>query len=597
MIAPQRRAIGYRLDGSYNEDGDSSQLRTVDEALLANPPHVGFESGPWRRVDWLLTAGLAALCLAWIWYRFQPNATPIEDAAMLLRYAQNFAGGHGIRWNLDQAPVDGATDFLYMVATGALSRVAHIGVLAASRVLNLSAYVATVLLVFAGSRKLLGSNRWLSAGLAAYLVACPAIQMANGGFGAPCFAAMVLACWCAGLWYALRSPSWAAGGAMAILGLLAGLTRPEGVLIAGFLLIAAVYLQHGKAGARDGLPGWMPVVVSYALVFGILGGAYFLWRWRYFGYPLPNPFYIKGNGHLYMDSGKYAVLNLFKLLTPVLPLLPLGWVSVRTRRLTKALLLVLMCFTLMWLLLTNSNNHFMRFQYAILPVALMTLPALANDMEIGFAIAPLAGWPGTQRVAVSIAAVLAVAASMLYIDRLFPFSDRAFGMRAFAQRLQPFAGKRYTMVVTEAGTLPLYSEWRAIDGLGLNDSYIAHHGQKLSMDYLARNNPELIMVHVFPEGAGKQFDGWLNGDPPVQGSALWNFEIMNFYAKSHGYTLAAAWGSNVCNLHFYWVRPGFADHDAIVQRIREHPYFFLDDGAFSYDYRDHLDSVEGCMRG
>ena len=45
---------------------------------------------------------------------------PFEDAAMLMRYAQHLADGHGIVWNVGGHPVDGATDFLFMAASALL---------------------------------------------------------------------------------------------------------------------------------------------------------------------------------------------------------------------------------------------------------------------------------------------------------------------------------------------------------------------------------------------------------------------------------------------------------------------------------------------
>src|SRR5512147_306326 len=48
---------------------------------------------------------------------------PEEDAAMLLRYAQHLAAGEGVVWNLGERPVDGATDFLFMLLVAALHRV------------------------------------------------------------------------------------------------------------------------------------------------------------------------------------------------------------------------------------------------------------------------------------------------------------------------------------------------------------------------------------------------------------------------------------------------------------------------------------------
>lgn len=45
-----------------------------------------------------------------------------EDAAILMRHAVQFAHGHGIVWNIGEQPVDGATDFLFMVLVGLLVR-------------------------------------------------------------------------------------------------------------------------------------------------------------------------------------------------------------------------------------------------------------------------------------------------------------------------------------------------------------------------------------------------------------------------------------------------------------------------------------------
>jgi hypothetical protein len=40
-------------------------------------------------------------------------------------------------------------------------------------------------------------------------------------------------------------------------------------------------------------------------------------------------------------------------LFPVLPLIPLGWASSRTRRLTNSLVIVLLSFACMWVLLND----------------------------------------------------------------------------------------------------------------------------------------------------------------------------------------------------------------------------------------------------
>ncbi|MFX1277692.1 MAG: hypothetical protein ACFFAT_21950, partial [Promethearchaeota archaeon] len=48
------------------------------------------------------------LLIGFKWY-------PHEDAAILMRYAKHLGEGHGIVYNIGEKPVDGATDFLFMV--------------------------------------------------------------------------------------------------------------------------------------------------------------------------------------------------------------------------------------------------------------------------------------------------------------------------------------------------------------------------------------------------------------------------------------------------------------------------------------------------
>jgi hypothetical protein len=549
----------------------------------------------WQQADTILLTCLLLLSSAWIALKVHWLWTPMEDAAMLLRYSHNFADGHGIRWSLNQAPVDGATDFLYMVLTGAFARGLGVSVVTASRWINIIAQTLSVVLVYTGARRLggttLGGGRLLSTAAALYLIAGPFIGLTNACFGAPLFAFFLLACWDCGLRYALKAPKWTTAFAMAIFGLLAGLTRPEGVLIAGLILLATLYLtrNYDLAPHRARLSIIVPAIVAFVLVFGILGGIYFRWRWNYFGYPLPNPFYIKGNGHLYPSSIAHAGMNLVTLLLPVLPLLPLGWLSDSTRRLTNALHIILVPFVLMWVLLSNSNNHFFRFQYAVVPIVLMTAPTLARGFPN---LHPFAG-SRLQRTSTWIAAVLTVFAGMLYVNRITNYDYTAWGMRIFAQRLQPLASKGYTMAVTEAGALPLYSEWNTIDGIGLNDAYIAHHHQQIDAAYLDRTHPELIMVHIDRSVPEEYLPGGLSSPPPHPGAA-YNAEFMNFYASTHGYTLAAAWGADQCNLHLYWLHPGFPDYNTVLSDIRDHPYIFLDDAFLSHDYRNDMASIEPC---
>jgi len=539
----------------------------------------------WSRQDALYLLLLALCCLWSIHHSLVLAMSPCEDAAMLLRYSLHLAQGYGIRWNIHDAPVDGATDFLYMALIAALSRTAHITVIAASRILNVLATVLSVLLVYIVPRRLFSAPRALAFAAAAYLSVGPGIKLAAMCFGAPFFACTALLAWTFALVYMEKRPTLPTALAFSLLALLTGLVRPEGVLFAGFMLLAIISYLGWRASAH--------AFASFAFVFALLGGSYFLWHWRYFGYPLPNPFYLKGGGHFYFSSLRQSIVNESLMLAPVLPLLILALFAPTSRRRLFALLIPASGFTFMWLLLNNWNNHMMRFQYPLVPIVLMSLPGLLMESREALHLPAWMSLASSKRLALSAAFLLALASSMGYFDRIFTAHFWGNGMERFAGLLSPYAGKGYTMAVTEAGQLPLYSDWRVIDALGLNDSWMAHHGERLSDAYLDSQRPELIQIHVSGPGPGEDpraANALLFGtsfDPAVVG-AYYNHALLAQYARKRGYILAAAFSPTACEFHLYYVRPDFPDSDAIISRIRTHPYYYLDNNMLSRDVRDQL---------
>ena len=77
----------------------------------------------------------------------QVNSLPIEDAAMLMRYAVHIAQGNGIVWNIGAPPVDGGTDFLFMIVLAGMVKVG-LSVTIAARVIGIVSHVLTVIIVY-----------------------------------------------------------------------------------------------------------------------------------------------------------------------------------------------------------------------------------------------------------------------------------------------------------------------------------------------------------------------------------------------------------------------------------------------------------------
>src|SRR3954471_21635363 len=157
-----------------------------------------------------------------------------EDAFISLRFAKNFAEGHGLVWNIGAAPVEGYTDFFWVMLCAGAMRLGLDGLVAA-QVLSLVSGAAVIVGTFRGAR-LLGWDPAIAAIPAALLaVSGPLATWSTSAMEMPLFAALVvwstvLVAW---FWRTHRSRLLFAA---ALTLFLAALTRPEGVLVAAMLL-------------------------------------------------------------------------------------------------------------------------------------------------------------------------------------------------------------------------------------------------------------------------------------------------------------------------------------------------------------------------
>jgi hypothetical protein len=282
-----------------------------------------------RYSDWVASLFLLAAALIYTFRFVNFNVPPFEDAAMLMRYADHLAHGYGIVWNIGEHPVDGATDFLFMVLSAVFIKFG-VPVGRTVRSIGFISQILMVLLVYWVNRKVWKSNILLAFLCGLYLCVGTGFSYVAAFFGTPFFALFASITFALFLiliqkeefsfWFSL---------VFALSGLLTGLIRPEGVILAAGILISLIILK-----------GWrksLNTILVFAAVFFIFGGTYFLWHWNYFGYPLPNPFYAKGGGILYWDSFWESMGNLIRFGGPFMLAFILGLRSREKTRLVIAL--------------------------------------------------------------------------------------------------------------------------------------------------------------------------------------------------------------------------------------------------------------------
>lgn len=476
------------------------------------------------------------------------HAIPAEDASMLIRYSQHLAQGHGIVWNVGERPVEGATDFLFMLTIALISRLSHHGPILITRLLIAVSHLASVVLLYLCSRRLFGWPVWAASCLTLYLALDLAAAYVRMGFGAPFFAFFAMVAWALALLSIVKGATAARGIGLGFALLATGMVRPEGVLLSGMILAAMLYARR-----REALPAVAPAVA----VFASLGLVYFAWRWRYFGYPLPNPFYLKGGGHLFPDSLEISIGNMVRMLAPAMPFFVLSAFSTNRRRAWTAFIPTV-GFTLIWVLLSNENNHAMRFQYGVVPLTLLSIPYITGGLETRFT------WLRPGWISQTALVLLTIALANTYWKPMTRARFDDTGLYNIATSLQPYHDRGYVLAVTEAGLLPYFSEWRSVDLYGLNDSTIVHSKRGLTQEYLGERAPAIFLVKVTPE--------LLNHNCNLCRSVQASLE----YVQTHNYTLAAVWGYDLCDRHYWYVRNGLPETKTFIDIVSRGPVFISD---------------------
>lgn len=510
---------------------------------------------PWELT--LLLIPLLALVLAFAWVR----PVPAEDACILFRYADHLAAGHGIVWNIGEDPVEGATEFLWLVLLAGASTLG-VPLLAGSQAAGMALAAAGAILLFTGSRHVVRTGLLPAVVVSlAFASSTPALH-AGTGFGTPLYTLLMLSAFFL-VWRLAtgesphagakaRGPDGAAATWLPVVLLLLCLARPEGVL-AGGLFYLALFVCRPAIFTR-------PFVMRQAALLLLPGVIYFAWRWWYFGYPLPNTFYVKSfTGLVNHDSARRIARFIVKFGAAPLAIIALGWAAGRRTRDGRAapalagVALVTMAAYVRFAMIQDLGFRFLFPSFALLLA--LTAPALERlrarkdllrPAAFGLALLMVASGPWMLRAS----------------GYRGTYDDRFHIGRALAS-VDPAA---HTMMPTEAGYLPWLSGWRAIDPFGLNDEHVAHHG--LSEQYIDAQRPDLIMFHV---DTAEYSERWTPA-----GADRWEAmtKLLYQYALARNYSLVAVIQKgerSADGYHWYFLSPDARDAARIQALVTSVP--------------------------
>ncbi len=245
----------------------------------------------------LWVGGAVTLALAQ-YYSLRYGRNVVDDAMTSMQYAKQLARGHGLVFNVGER-VEGYTNFgwvMLLTPVYWLSERVGFDFVSAAIQCNIALALCVLVLVYKLAERLYGDVRvavWLAVGLCA--VDNSFTVWASLGLEVHLLGAfMLLALWGLSSTWRWR---WLLVG-LAWLG--AHLTRPDAglfcaVLLGNEVLEAALDWRRGARGAAKQRAFG---ALLAATVWLALYGAYFAWRFRYYGQVFPNTYYLKLGGEI-----------------------------------------------------------------------------------------------------------------------------------------------------------------------------------------------------------------------------------------------------------------------------------------------------------
>jgi arabinofuranosyltransferase len=486
-----------------------------------------------------------------------------EDAFISFRFAKNLVSGNGLVWNLTEPPVEGYSNFLW-VMLNAIALYLDVEVTLFSQFAGMVAGILVLVYVYRFAQNFLSKTRW-GAFLPPLFLACsgPFAAWACSGLETTFFTLWVVAA-------AYYTVSWQACGNIKTLSLafssalIATLSRPEGFGIFAVLVLIILFLQNPHHQRKKHRTTFFLALFFYIIPFSI----YFIWRFSYFGFLLPNTFYAKtGGGYFQWYRGLcYLFYFGFHYLLPFIPL-PFLILWNRAQPLVKFKLFqpasrsraALMCLSLtvtysvyiIWV-----GGDYMAMYRFLVPI----LPFIYLLISYGFMRLFEKGPTPVQRFVLIALLLFSIAATIVHStpleERLFTKPTMTHGQyrgiqteRWHSRRLTAIGhffknyaqGENAGLATDAIGAVGFYSELEIYGLHGLVDPVIAHrHGknigkglpghEKASLAYTLAKQPTFFMFNRELTPKPMRFPSF---NAQIM-NLLQNYELKSFWIKDKG---------------------------------------------------------------
>ncbi len=229
--------------------------------------------------------------------------TIVDDAYIFFRYAENIVDGYGFVWNINEQPIEGYSSFLYLTVL-IFAKLLTIDLELFSIIFGVLTSTITLYFTFL-IYQLIYNNQEDSELAKIITVVIIAISPAFlywsvTGMETSFYSMFLLLT----IYYFLKLPNSIKTNLLK--GILFGLLCVLRFEAAIFFLAALYYLvKDDRSLIKVKIDR---LAIMFVLGYTIIFGTYFLWRWSYFSYFLPNTFYAKTGGGLQQIIGGFLYI-------------------------------------------------------------------------------------------------------------------------------------------------------------------------------------------------------------------------------------------------------------------------------------------------
>lgn len=401
-----------------------------------------------------------------------------EDAYILFRYADMFNKGYGITYYPNASPIEGATDFLWLMLIIFVSKLGlDIGT-SAILLNSVGVFIITYILLAKISSINKPLFRYLFGVISLIWILFYPLLAALGGFSVMLYCGLfILPLFLIDQRKLLEY--------IPLFSLILALFRPDGVLL-GIGLSCVSLFSIIKSKNNILLRRFLITSVS-AVILGLL---YFIWRYNYFGNLLPLPLYVKQTAgfvssfvqNFYLSFG-YKHIYLYLIAFAILVLLNF--------KLAKNKLILLFPAFLLFIMISGSHqsqNIGFRFQSTIIiSMIYVTVSILVNVLN---------NPNGKNKMFYLFIPLLFLISGKKVIDELifyYSSNSKSISIPEFVYRFSnEVLDGNEVLAITEAGYYSFYQQKgnKLIDLVGLNTPDIAINS--LNENYYNKLSPDII---------------------------------------------------------------------------------------------------------